>query len=247
MSESALQEYTELIIERDRLSKEAQDYQVSYVKRFGELIEKSFSLKIECIRCKKMISRYIKIVNGGKGDDSKKVTLDYLRILVSEEMAGYDEQLKNIIEIRKLDDPVSDYEIAQIKKIYHKIAMRIHPDINPQLFGNEEVKKLWEDISLAYKGNNLERMKELEAVAAAVISKYCDDVVAVVIGNIDEKIAKVKEEIETIKSTEPYMYRFLLEDEEMCAEKEAQLKAEIDDYQRYLNDLNADLETLGIK
>ena len=116
MSEGTLREYTELIIERDRLAKEAQDYQISYVRRFGELIEKSFSLKIECIRCKKMISQYIKIVNRGAGGDSGRVTLDYLRALVSEEMAEYDEQLNNIIEIRKLNDPVSDYEIAQIKK-----------------------------------------------------------------------------------------------------------------------------------
>lgn len=240
-----LEDYTELIIERDRLAKEAEQYHISYVKRFGALVEKCFFLKIECIRCKKIISEFLKLLN--RGETAGSVTLEELKQLVSGEMKEYDEQLKSISAIRKLKSTVTAYELAQIKKIYHKVATRIHPDINPQLFGNEEVKQLWEDITLAYKGNNLERMKELEAVASAVIAKYCDDVVAVVIGDIDDKVRKVKEQIENIKSTDPYQYKFLLEDEEMCAETEKRLQSEIDNYQAYLDELQIQMEAMGIK
>ena len=192
-----------------------------------------------------MISEFLKLLN--RGETAGSVTLEELKQLVSGEMKEYDEQLKSISAIRKLKSTVTAYELAQIKKIYHKVATRIHPDINPQLFGHEEVKQLWEDLTLAYKGNNLERMKELEAVASAVIAKYCDDVVAVVIGDIYDKVRKVKEQIETIKSTYPYQYKFLLEDEEMCAETEARLQTEIDNYQAYLDDLHIQMDDMGIK
>lgn len=246
MSEgNTLQDYTDLIIERDRLSKEAALLNAAYIRRFGALIEKAFSLKIECIRCKKIIAEYMKMVNRGK--DSGSVTLDELKELVEEEMAPYEEQLKDISKIRKSKETVSAYELAQIKKIYKSIATRIHPDINPQLFGHEEIRSLWEDVSSAYKSNNLERMKELEALAAALIAKYGDDVVAVVVGDLDEKIAKVKAQIEEIKSTDPYQYKFLLDDEEACEETEKDLNAEIETYQQYLDDLNSQIESLGIK
>ena len=81
MEEShTLQDYTELIIERDRLAKEAEQYHISYVKHFGVLIEKCFSLKIECIRCKKMISEFLKLMNRGVPPES--VSLDDLKLMV---------------------------------------------------------------------------------------------------------------------------------------------------------------------
>lgn len=242
--DNTLQDYTDLILERDRLSKEAELYRLDYIKRFGELIEKSFSLKIECIRCKKIISEYLKAVNRGAG--SKGMTLEQIRKAVNAEMASYEEQLKSIAAIRAQTGTVTSYELAQIKKIYHKIATRIHPDINPQLFGNEEVKELWENVTSAYRSNDLDRMKELEAVASTVIAKYCGDVVAVVIGDLDEKIEEIKAQIAEIKSTDPYQYKYLLEDEEACVETEKNLKSEIEEYQEYLDYLNSQMEALGI-
>ena len=173
-------------------------------------------------------------------------SLEQIRKAVNAEMASYEEQLKSIAAIRAQTGTVTSYELAQIKKIYHKIATRIHPDINPQLFGNEEVKELWENVTSAYRSNDLDRMKELEAVASTVIAKYCGDVVAVVIGDLDEKIEEIKAQIAEIKSTDPYQYKYLLEDEESCAETEKNLKSEIEEYQEYLDYLNSQMEALGI-
>ncbi|MBR6069679.1 MAG: hypothetical protein IKP78_03675 [Ruminococcus sp.] len=49
-------EYEALLLQRDQLKKEALQYRRAYIREFGELINKVFEKKIECIRLKKSIA-----------------------------------------------------------------------------------------------------------------------------------------------------------------------------------------------
>ena len=54
--ESLLERYEALILQRDRLAKEADHYQLEYFREFGELITDAFQARIDCIALKKSIS-----------------------------------------------------------------------------------------------------------------------------------------------------------------------------------------------
>ena len=57
------------------------------------------------------------------------------------------------------------------------------------------------------------------------------------IPDIADKIAELETEIKKIKETDPYMYRFLLEDPAAVKEKKEQLKEELNEYNEYSDQL----------
>ena len=57
------------------------------------------------------------------------------------------------------------------------------------------------------------------------------------IPDIADKIAELETEIKKIKETDPYMYRFLLEDPATVKEKKEQLKEELNEYNEYSDQL----------
>lgn len=70
------------------------------------------------------------------------------------------------------------------------------------------------------------------------------------IPNIDEKIAELKAEILKIRETDPYQYKYLLENTDSVAAKKADLKEELKSYEDYSNQLDEILEGImgkGVK
>ncbi|MCR4689081.1 MAG: hypothetical protein K5745_05940 [Saccharofermentans sp.] len=237
-----LEEYSELLMERDRLEKEAEYWNLEYVRAFGEYAEELLKLRMSCIRYKKLITYCQQRINFGLEPDSKEMAT-FIQI----ELAPFREQLKVLQQAKNIkSEPLSQYEVAEIKKIYRFIAKRLHPDINPQLFVHEEVKQIWNDTIKAYKANDFERMKELEVLAANVIAKYGDETIAVVIGDLDEKIEKVKKQCEEIKNTDPYMYRFLFDDPDAVKSKKDEYISSIEEYKVYEQDLKKIFESYDV-
>ena len=105
--------YEELLFMRDRYEKEAELYQMAYIRAFGELITESFQLKIECIALKKEIALYVKARNAGKA-----VSEEDVRRLLEKQMSGYYHELDELIrqkEQSRASGTVSNYEADQIK------------------------------------------------------------------------------------------------------------------------------------
>ena len=65
--------------------------------------------------------------------------------------------------------------------------------------------------------------------------------VGVIIGHL---INLLEQEINEILTTEPYIYEKLLRDEVAVAEKKSELKIEILEYEKYLNELSEILNNL---
>ena len=63
-------EYEELLLERDRLHKEAGQIWTVYVQTFGQLMTDIFEEKIACIRQKKLIAYYQMAANRGEAIDA---------------------------------------------------------------------------------------------------------------------------------------------------------------------------------
>lgn len=228
--------YEELLLQKSALEKEALIWEQNYVRVFGELIIEIFNEKIKCIKKKKAISFCQAAINRGRA-----VTEEKIEKCVEEESRRYQKTLDSMIEehkAAKAAGSVTELELLTIKKIYHKLVKLIHPDLNPNFAGNEKFQELWFQIVVAYNGNDLNSLQELENLVAKALEQSGQNVEKIEILDIEKKIADVEEEIKTIKETTPYQYQFLLLDPNAVAEKKKQLEEELRQYKEHANQLD---------
>lgn len=239
---SSFDRYEELLLRRENLKKEAFRWEREYVRVFGDRILKLFEMKLECIRKKKTISFCQVAANHGE-----HVNQEDLQKYLAEEMAAYQAQLEAMIEDNEAAKDVyevSENDVLEIKKIYRRLAKQLHPDINSKASEIAELRELWERISIAYKCNQLKDMKELEVIALAALKASGEGKIEVEIPNIAEKIAEVEAEIESIRNTDPYMYKFILTDDDAVQEKNEILDEEYASYKEYSGQLDEILRSV---
>lgn len=237
LKNSSYSRYEELLYKRDALRKEAFQYQQDYVREFGDLILQVFRKKLDCIRKKKTITYCQQILNRGGVID-----FDSLDKYLNDVMSQYNEQLDDMIrenECANNSKPISEIDVLNIKKLYRKLAKQLHPDMNPKVQGNEKLEELWQRVVLAYNCNDLKELESLEVLVNKALEDENLSDEKIDIPNLDEKIAEVEAEIKEITETDPYMYKFLLEDSAAVEEKKKELTEELKSYEEYEKELDA--------
>ena len=214
-------QYEELLLERDRLAKEAGQIWTVYVQTFGQLMTDIFEEKVACIRQKKLIAHYQTAANRGEPIDAEA-----LEKKLEQEMASYQAELS------------TNYEVERAKTLYRRLAKLLHPDIRPETDREEVLMKLWHRITEAYGRNDVKSLAELEVLARKALKDLAiDGATRVEIPDLEERISQVRKEIESIKSKEPYTYRELLEDESAVEQKKQELTSELETYRSYHQEL----------
>ncbi len=225
------QQYEKLLFERDKYKKQASESLREYIRVFGELLTDVFRKKISCIEKKKMISYCQQRLNKGEAID-----VEAMNKYIMNEMEEYNDQLADMMrnnDICRNGEPISRSEVLQIKKIYRRIAKKIHPDIHPGTLDIPILSDLWNMVTDAYDRSDLKSLEELEIQINSVLRELGDDVPDEDVPDIEEKIKALEEEIDKIISTDPYQYIFLLEDEEKVQELKEDLSEELEAYSRY--------------
>lgn len=240
-----LERYKELLLKKDSLTKEAFQYQIAYIKEFGDLITECFEAKIACIEKKKIIAYCQKLIN--KGLKPNQVDIDRM---IEETMKDYYEKLKDMLADNnklKKESVVSEYVLRKIKSIYYRIAKLIHPDMNPSLKDDEKAKELWNRTAMAYECNCLKDIEELEVLVNEYLESIDYKSGDFDIPDIEEKIYKLNEEITNIRETDPYQYKYLLNDVDAVQEKKDSIKSEKQDYIDYAKELDEIIKTFDIE
>lgn len=244
-STDSLARYEELLLRRDSLRKKAEQYQISYFREFGDLMVESFSVRIECIKRKKMVAYCQAQVNQGKTISGAQ--LDHY---IEREMLDYQDDLDNMIKhnqaVRK-SGYISEYDRYRIKKIYHDLAKLIHPDLHPGLAGDSVISEFWQRIVVAYEHNQLDDMEDLEFQVKLYLKGKGENKTDIVIPDLAKKISRVEEEIDQIINTEPYLYRLLLDDRDAVEAKREKLREEIKTYTEYSKQLDEVLAGFSIE
>ena len=229
--------YEELLLERDRLRKEARIYHGLYVKEFGELHLSLFEKQITCIKKKKMIGYYQMAINCGGVIDQAEIDA-----LLTKEMEEYQQKLQQMLEENKAAkemQEISSVKLLKIKRIYRRLAKQLHPDINPMTAEIPELMQLWNSVMTAYNCNNLEDMEELEILVNKALERLNMGYTEIEIPNLAEKIEAVEAEIKKIRETDPYQYKYLLEDPELVEEKRRELEGQVRSYTEYEKELDS--------
>ncbi len=248
VSNTSYARYEELLIRRDEVKKQAFQYERAYVREFGELILEVFQMQMDAVRKKRTIEYCQIFVNRGESVDQSALQ-EYLE----KELAEYKEKLDAMIrdnEAARASQRITEVDLLKIKRIYHHMVKKIHPDINPITAENEELKGLWQRLIIAYNCNDLKEMEETEILVNSVLEKLNLGTLDITIPDIDEKIHEIEAEIEQITGTDPYQYKYLLADEEAVEQIKQELRAELKDYEDYGRQLDEILNGLlqkGVK
>lgn len=234
-------EYEKLLVRRDSLKKEANATLAEYIHAFGDRIVRNYEKKIECIEKKKAIAFCQTLQNRGlpvKANDLSEYLLSCM-----EEYRKHLEDMKKDRDLCKELESVPAYIVQKVKELYRKIVKVIHPDMQPELFQRKDIQDFWERVQEAYRKNDSEEMEELLVLLKGLGVKT----ESLEIPDLDERIQKVKTEIDRILSTDPYCYRFLLDDPEQVGERISELDAEYTEYEAYALELNGILSGFKIE
>ena len=117
-------------------------------------------------------------------------------------------------------------------------------DINPMVNQSEELIDLWNRVVIAYQCNELKEIQELEVLVHKALEQLGIDELEIDIPDINTKIDDLLKEIHDIETSNPYMYKFLLEDKEAIQEKKDSLKQELEEYQDYSKELDGIINEL---
>ena len=237
-----IQEYEELLLRRDQILKECDSIVIAYTREYGELVQRSFELKIDCIKSKKSIAYCQRQINRGLNIDSEA-----MNAMIGREMAAYYDELREIVDQNnraKGAESIGEYRMQRAKKLYRRLAKKLHPDINTQTSENEILRDLWTRIVFAYRMSDIEALEDLEAMVRKVMEDLGEDGFEYDTTNLNERIERLEAQIADILATEPYTYREILRDDEKRAAKKKELDREITEYEKYLTELTATLDKL---
>ena len=234
--------YEELLLRKDEVKKLAFHFERAYIREFGDLILEVFQKKMEAIRKKKTIEYCQIFANRGE-----RVDQNALQAYLAKEMAEYKERLEEMIRENKeakSGKKITEVDLLRIKRIYHRMAKKIHPDINPAAAVSEELQGLWYRLKIAYDCNDLKEMEETEVLINMLLEKMDLGTTEITIPDIEKKIAELEAEIGSITGTDPYQYKYLLEDEDAVSRKKEELRREQQEYEDYCKQLDSILKEL---
>ncbi len=233
-------EYEDLLIERDQLLKEAESIWILYMQTFGRLITDIYAETIECIKRKKVIAFYQLMRNRGEMLDTLA-----LQQYLQREMAQYNAHLEQMLREKQECDQAgkaSPADVHQAKVIYRRLAKLLHPDMHPEQAEDPVLKDLWQRTLEAFARSDVKALIELEVLAHQALKHTAQ--APPNLPDLDERIARLKEEIFRILHTAPYIYRELLEDPVKVMEKKRELEEELASFQKYKEELDAVIEKL---
>ena len=179
-----------------------------------------------------------------------QIDADRMIDYIFQEMAEYQKELKSMIQDIKAirnSKKVSASDMEKIKKIYYKLVRKIHPDMRPDLADDEKIKEYWQRIVIAYTYNQLKELEQLDVMVMAYLQSEGLEVVDLELDDLDDRIAETEEEIKNIISTNPYLYKQLLQDEEQTLRRKQEYQDEIASYEIYSAQLDEVLATFDIE
>lgn len=241
-------ELSMLMLERDELCMvECKNIEMAYMLKLGSLEYKVFETQCSFLRLK----RKVELIQAKK-NRQEKVNIQDIETLLDNEFAEYQGKLEE--QLNKMNSALdrskgkflSDEDARELKQLYHKIVKALHPDLNPNLTPAQH--GLFYRAVSAYENGDLDSMRIIaEMLPDTARTKPHEDAMSELIKERDrlkKLIETVKENIEKIKSEYPYNVKDLVRNEEKIAERRAELKNALEQYEEAIKSYKDRIEEL---
>ena len=205
-----------------------------YMMLVGQLEHRVYELKTEENRWKRRFALRQQYLNRGEKPDFMGIEAE-----LDKEFAEYLAEVKKHIEeikeasLRFHAGKLSPKEASDLRCAYLDAVKKLHPDINPGL--PQAAIDLWNQIQKAYEEQDWDNVKFLASLVDGVVSGDVDfaaspDGMAALkesCARLEAKSQEIAQETERVKSTVPFTYEVLLEDEDLVSERQGRLNAQI--------------------
>lgn len=240
----AIETYRSLLLKRDALLREGEQFRCSYLSEFGELLKQEYFFYYESIKYEEILN-YCRCQgeNNINGVDLR----EYIDKVTEEERNGCMEFSQACAHLPRVLTPT---ESAIIDSRYRELADLLHPSLHPDFHTDFEIYAAWEQIEQAYLKSDLEMLKYHGAHAEGILVKRdCEartqgeeeETFAPVLHRLDEKIDALQKEIARITHEKPYLYGAILQDGDAEREESIRIKRETIVYQDRAFDLQHQL------
>ena len=205
-----------------------------YMMLVGQLEHRVYELKTEVNRWKRRFTLRQQYLNRGEKPDLIGIEAE-----LDKEFAEYLAEIKKHIEeimdasLKFHAGKLSEKEASDLRCAYLDAVKKLHPDINPGL--PQAAVDLWNQIQKAYSEQDWDNVKFLSSLVDGVVSGD-KDFAASPDGmkslkesceRLEARSQKISQEMNKVKSTVPFTYEVLLEDEALVAQRQGQLNAQI--------------------
>jgi len=152
--QAAREKYSALVEEYTCfISVAGRNLEAEYMLKLGKKEHELFSCQVEILRLKREIALFQAARNRGES-----ITEQEVRAVITREFEEYRQQLEEqqqklkAAEEHFIAPKLTAEESAGLKKLYHNIVRKLHPDLNPDLPAGAAA--LWERVQNAYQMND---------------------------------------------------------------------------------------------
>lgn len=191
-----------------------ENIKTNYLVEIGGLEYEVFEKFCEFLRLRRKKELIQAKINRNEKPDLAKIEQQ-----LKKEFADYQEQMQKRLEdiyIAKVTSEgpaLTGKELKEFKSIYRNIIKKLHPDLNPNI--DENSKELFDRAVAAYQIGDLEMLKILLELTKQSETTQTDDTSISGLRarkeNLEKLIEKVKADIENIKQTTPYIWKYFLD------------------------------------
>ncbi len=203
------QRYIRLLMEQEDVLKQGKLYQLEYFHTFGEEVSRNYRLKMHQLQAQKTLEYYRSYL-----EEEKFVNELMVEQKVKEELKMYELDLSEITSLRDKSISILPTVIdSMLKDVFIRLLARMHPEL--QRKRDPEALQMWHEIEEAYMMDDLSSLLALEQEISVFENQSIKPI------NVEERIARVENQIRILKGNYPYLFKKILEDPSLKkAEKE---------------------------
>lgn len=223
--------YEELLVERERMVKAAGVQKLRYIACYGDLLTAIEEERCACIRIRRCLDYCEKAAASGGA-----ISAASLQSYLTGRMKSYEEnlrQMRSTLSGSRHLTVSTGIRVQKVKRWYRILVRRLHPDFHPDTRKDPTLSGLWDQVVVAFQENDLDGLQELDLKLSSYLADDGLEELPIELDDLPGRIDKVKDEIDAIEKSDPYQYRFLLDDPDAAREKGRELEAELASYRRH--------------
>lgn len=245
------QELLDLVTERDELKFNiCKNIKMDYMLEIGYIEYKVYEKYCEYAR----LRRKKELIQARK-NRGEEVDIEEIDRLLDIEFEDYIHKLnekirdiKEAIERSKLES-LSKEETKDLKRMYKELVKKLHPDLHPDL--TEEQLEMFYQVVDAYEVGDIITIKILYNLVGASesldSSESTLDKLVKEKSNLEKIVEEIKMEVEHIKTTPPYIFKYYLDDEEKKKVRIKELEEISAGYDEAITILKAQIKEMLVK